>query len=338
MKIGVVGDVHWSKYSSILRTRGEKYSTRLENCIQTFNWIEQEMKDKYDYLIYVGDVFDKPELNAEEISALGEIDWGTKPHIFLTGNHEMGINNLSFSSSKVFKLDATNDVIDRPCKDDFVDFEICYLPYIREEDRKSIEEYFGIPTKPRLIVSHNDISGFQMGAFISKAGFEIEDIQLNCTLYLNGHLHNGGKVADKIYNVGNITGQNFSEDATKYTHQMFIVDTDTMTIETYENPYALNFYKLDSSHNIEKFNFKSNSVVTLSALESKVEEVKNYLDNNKKILTYRVLSIPEAKDFVDLSDNITLSVDHLEKFKEFTISQLGTSDIVIDELKEVCHG
>lgn len=343
MKIAIVGDLHWSKYSSILRTRGEKYSTRLENCIKTLNWVEQEMKDKYDQIIYLGDFFDKSELNAEEISALSEVmwnEWNNKTHTFLTGNHEMGIGDLSFSSAKIFSLIPSDDVISRPCTDKYSNFEVCYLPYIKEENRKKIVEYFGelTPGVKRLIVSHNDIKDLQMGAFKSQTGFELFDIELGCDLFLNGHLHNGGQIGNGVYNVGNITGQNFSEDATKYKHQLYIVDTDTMTFETYENPYALNFYKLDISTDVNNFKFKGNSVVTISALESKVNDVKNSLDNNDKILTYRVLSVPEVKDMDFEADNITLSVDHLEKFKEFVISQLGTSDIVTEELKEVCHG
>ena len=40
MKIGIVGDIHWSRYSSILRQRGDKYSVRLENCIKSINFLQ----------------------------------------------------------------------------------------------------------------------------------------------------------------------------------------------------------------------------------------------------------------------------------------------------------
>ena len=40
MKIGIIGDLHWCQYSSIVRKRGEKYSLRLENCIHSVNLIE----------------------------------------------------------------------------------------------------------------------------------------------------------------------------------------------------------------------------------------------------------------------------------------------------------
>lgn len=37
MKILIFSDNHWSQYSSIVRSRGTKYSTRLEKSIETMN-------------------------------------------------------------------------------------------------------------------------------------------------------------------------------------------------------------------------------------------------------------------------------------------------------------
>ena len=67
-----------------------------------------------------------------------------------------------------------------------------------------------------------------MGPFISKTGFTIEDIENNCDLFINGHLHNGMKITNKIINLVNLTGQNFSEDALRYEHKIMILDTHTL--------------------------------------------------------------------------------------------------------------
>ena len=103
MKIGIVGDIHWSKYSSILRSRGKKYSKRLENCIESINWAEDTTRD-CDMVVYLGDFFDNESLKSEEITALSEIKWNKLPHKFLVGNHELGLNDLSFSSAHIFDL------------------------------------------------------------------------------------------------------------------------------------------------------------------------------------------------------------------------------------------
>lgn len=225
MLIGIVGDVHWSRYSSILRNRGNTYSYRLENCIDSVNWAEA-LTENCNCVVYLGDFFDSSELNSEEITALKEINWNLKPHHFLVGNHEMGMNDLSYSSSHLFDyIDtaARSFVEDKPRIDrTYGNTEIAFLPYILEDDRKPLEEYFDSPNTKRIIFSHNDIAGMQLGKFTSTAGFTIENIQSNCSLFLNGHLHNGGKVADGVINVGNLTGQNFSEDAFKYDHCVLI--------------------------------------------------------------------------------------------------------------------
>ena len=80
---------------------------------------------------------------------------------------------------------------------------------------------------------------------IYKEGFSIEEIEENCTLFINGHLHNFSTVGNNIVNLGNITGQNFSEDGYAYPHQCMILDTVKREIEYIENPFALYFYKLD---------------------------------------------------------------------------------------------
>ena len=77
MKIGIIGDIHFCEYSSILRTRGEEFSTRLENCIESINWAEETTAD-CDCIIYLGDFFDKSSLNAAELSALRKIIWNNK--------------------------------------------------------------------------------------------------------------------------------------------------------------------------------------------------------------------------------------------------------------------
>ena len=64
MKIGIVGDVHLSQYSSIIRSNGKKYSKRIENIIKSVNWAEEEFKHRScDIVVYLGDTFDSDNLN-----------------------------------------------------------------------------------------------------------------------------------------------------------------------------------------------------------------------------------------------------------------------------------
>lgn len=326
MKIGIVGDIHFSEYSSILRTRGTKYSTRLENCIQSINWAET-ITSNCEQVVYLGDFFDKPTLNASEITAFSEIEWNNKPHKFLVGNHEMGINNLIFSSAHIFNS-GINTVIDKPQSETIDNIELCYLPYILEIDRKSsINEYFSAQqSSRRIIFSHNDISGVQLGKFISKDGFSIDDIESNCDLFINGHLHNGSKLTDKIINVGNLTGQNFSENAFLYDHVILILDTNTLKCEVYSNPYAINFYKLSDISDIDKV---KNAVITIATTEDKLNYVKQLISENINVLASRVI-VEYNKNNNVITE--TLSIDHINEFRKFVLNEIGSSELVLEEL------
>lgn len=337
MKIGIVGDVHWSKYSSIVRSRGEKYSTRLENCIQSVNWAEDFIKTAgCDFVVYLGDFFDSSDLNAEEISALNDIVWNDLDHYFIVGNHEMGINDLSFSSSHLLNLCENINVITKPTTVLIDSVPIGFIPYILESNRQPFESY--IEDKNAIIFSHNDLKGIQMGRIISPSGFELEEIHDNCRFFINGHLHNGSVISNKIINVGNLTGQNFSEDATIYHHHIMIFDTDTCNYDLIDNPYAFNFVKFDDELDgfaliDEILNTTSNVVCTLKV---KAKNKAQYMDLLTHTITNRVIIEPEI---IHSSENLealeSLSVNHLDKFREYVINELGVSDVVLSELDEV---
>ena len=340
MKIGIIGDIHWCRYSSILRQRGNKYSLRLENCIESIKWAE-ELTQSCDYTVYLGDFFDSSELNSEEITALKELNsvWSTYPrHFFLVGNHEMGINDLSHSSSHMFEfINMTHSiVVDRPCQIKMGDVSLRFIPYVLEDNRLPLSEYFYDDNAEKVIMfSHNDIAGVQMGKFISKNGFTKEEIQDNCDLFFNGHLHNGNKIAEGIINVGNLTGQNFSEDAFVYDHCAMILDTDTMKVAVYENPHAINFYKIDTTEKSFDINsIKSNSVITMKVRDGEQNTYKEILDSNHNIIANRIIIAPSVSKSDDNIKEI-LSINHLDKFSEYVLTTLGTSDIVKQELEEV---
>ena len=341
MKILIYTDVHFSQKSSIVNTMGNKYHKRLENCIESINWAESLAEElKCDEVITLGDFFDKPELNAEEITAVKEIKWSKLPHTFIVGNHESNINNLMWSSTMCLKLDNFT-IVDSPMCRELEDIQLCLLPYIMEEDRKSIEEYFSSTSKKRVILSHNDIKGIQYGAFESKEGFALNNISNNCELFLNGHLHNGTWVNDKILNVGNLTGQNFTEDAFKYKHCAYVLDTATMKLTAYENPIAFRFYSIEikNKSNLNIFNSLGvNAVVSIKCVDSLVEDIRELLKTSTNITYSRVIITHEALN--DSTCNLleqVQTINHLQQLETFVLDKLGTNNVVIDELKHICR-
>lgn len=345
MKILVYGDVHWSTYSSIIRSSGDDYSTRLENVIKSVNWAEALAKEhSCEMIVDLGDFFDKPDLTSQELSALCELEFCNVPHYHVCGNHEIGSSDLCYNSSNIFKVIENHVVITKPFTmkvDD--DKNIGFLPYIIDASRKSLDLYFSY--KPDIIFSHNDISGIQIGSVVSKNGFSLEEINnYYCTLFINGHIHNTtaevmNKPNSRFINCGNLTGQNFSEDALKYDHIALIVDTKTYKVEVFENPYAFNFYKLDFTKNTYTSLpvLKENAVVAIKCNNNNYDNIKEAIYYNKNIIASRIIldTLEGSIEIVD--DSIeSLSINHIEEFKKFILNSVGKNDDVISELEEIC--
>ena len=354
MRLLLYADPHWAVNSSIVRSRGEKYSTRLENLIQSINWVE-DTADKYgcDTVVCLGDFFDTAQLNSEEISALGEIGWNNCNHYFIAGNHEMGRADQSFSSANIFDLCPKACTITDPAYlpiYDQRDTRIVCIPYILEKDRKPLREYLAemndtLSVENLIILSHNDIAGIQMGGFVSTTGFSIEEIKENCKLFINGHLHNGEVIAPGVINLGNLTGQNFSEDGYKYKHQVMMIDTATHEVEFIENPYAFKFYKLDFSNYDESMdsqiqrtldNLPGPAVVTVRISPKNEFIVKDLLSTMSNIVESRVILDMTSSNIEENTETLTVNRDHFSRFASYIVETLGDSDIVREELINIC--
>ena len=348
----IATDLHFSTKSSIVTKMRDLYSEREINCINSLNWAE-ELAETHncDEIIYAGDMFDKTDLTARELTALQEVTWANIKHSFLVGNHEGLTKDLDISSAHIFKMIPNSNVISKPEIDVGFGYYLMYLPYIIENDRKTIKEYFNQlmaghyvtqEVKKLYIVSHNDIK-MQYGIFESTQGFDINDIENNCDLFLNGHLHNGSKFCKNGYNIGNLTGQNFSEDAFKYKHQICILNTDTGDLEWFENPFAFNFYKfevnsIEELNNILSVKTKSNAVLTVKVPENIAMEAKNLIESYSNIKASRVTSVPiknnsneENRDEIHLE-----TMNHLDAFIHYIKENLEVNNIVMSELSEVC--
>lgn len=359
MKILLWSDNHFCKNSSIINSKGEKYSTRLENQIVTINWIENLFKENHcDIMIHLGDFFDKPTLDAEEISALRDIDWSMyTPRYFIVGNHEMGSQDLLFNSANA--LSEYGYICNKPdlIKDEYCN--IIMIPYVLESNRKPLKEYVEEAFNncgesnidrnlPIVILTHNDIKGIQYGGFESKAGFSLEEINNNCVMLLDGHLHNETSFNiphhqenTKVYLIGNLTGQNFSEDAFNHGHYAYILDTETLKLDKIENPYAFNFYKLDFTNKTYLGmaevlgKLKNNAVATIKVKLQDQEELRKLVVEMKHIIKYRIIVV---NDIIVTEQNTivdTVNINHIDKFKKSFIEKEGSNEIIEEELRRL---
>ena len=351
MKVLVVGDIHFSQYSSILRKRGSYFSRRLENCINSVNWVEQVAEEnECDRIIYLGDFFDRADLNAEEISALKEIQWSNIPHELIVGNHELGSANGEYSSAQVLNLLPGFKVIAKPELDVGYGRYFLYLPYIFESERKPILEYFKKcissdfvtqEVKRLYVFSHNDLKGVNYGAFESKEGFELSDIQESGAVFFNGHIHNGQDLFPKVINVGNLTGQNFNEDASRYKHRVLLLDTRTESISSIVNPYAYNFYKEEvaTEKDITSLvsSLGSHAVLSVKCKESLVDNLKSALTECSKVEDFRIVTVVENKEMPVEETPQFIATDHLVQFRDYVLDKLGSNEYLLKELQEVAN-
>ena len=345
-KILIYSDLHLCENSSIVNQVGEKYSVRLEHCVASLNWVNQLAKSlAVDYIVNCGDTFDKPNLTDMEITAIKDIVPSDVKTFVLVGNHDSGDSSLKYSSAKILSSDFCT-IYSSPAKIRLPDAELCFLPYITEADRKSLTDYFGKKDGlPRIIFSHNDIASLQMGAIISKAGFRLDDIKQNCDLFINGHLHNEQWFCENGLLVGNLCGKDFSENAEKYKHGAWLLDTSSLKVEFYENPYSFNFYKLiiDSKKDFKKcLNLKKNAVLYISIKDHLINDFKAFLDSQPTLdlTAYRLIvshDIDPSRVSQEMaSDPADLRLDYLDKFKMCCMDKLEHTKYLTEELANVC--
>ena len=340
----IYSDVHFSKNSSIIRSLGDKYTKRLENCIRSISWAEQYADfNNIDEILCLGDFFDKPDLSSEELTALQEITWSKKPHTFIVGNHDASRKDLIFNSVNSLK-NLGFKIIEKPTVGTLDSFNLLYIPYLQDDIRKSIKEYKeenNLNENKLIVFSHNDVH-CQYGMYRNDSGFEIEDIENNCNLFLNGHIHNTYRFCKNGFNVGNLTGQNFNENAFEYPHYIYILnlgDNGEISLDPVENPFAFNFYQIEvnSKKEFEILNkLKSNSILSVKCKSELIEELKLKLREIPNILESRIICnkmLEGSKKEINLTS--LHKINHIDELEKFVINQLGDTKEIHAELNKI---
>ena len=341
MKILLFADLHMCPRASIVNKWGINYPARLENCVGSVNWLERKAEELgCDFIVNLGDFFDKPDLSSETITASKDIQWSNITHYSLVGNHDASTSSLIFNAANSFIAD-NHHIITEPRVLSTENCDILFLPYIVECDRKPIDQYFtnSVTSKSKIILSHNDISGIQLGPIMSKTGFTVDEIESSCDMFINGHLHNGQAITHKIINLGNLTGKDFGEDSFKYSHNIAILDTDTLQLTFIENPYAYNFYKIqiENEDDISILDtLKQQAIVSIKCNVDLIDIVKHKVNElSSKIIESRIIIVKKHDTTLENSD-IDLTVDHLARFVECCKTNIEYSSILEEEISEVC--
>lgn len=353
MKIAVIGDIHWSETSSIVRQRtSDGLTKRLHNLMQSIQWVVKEMRaQEVDLIVQVGDFFDKSFVTGVEGAALREAekfmreenkDYGFDKWSVLLGNHELDGRKNTLS------LLHGADIIETPKVIEYSDCRLVLLPYIAERDRKDIREYVGAQTdKPIFVISHNDIAGVRYGQHESTQGFPISALNECCDLVLNGHIHNAEWVTNKVRNVGNLTGQNFGENGFIYKHGLHIIDTSKYDSEKpsscltfIENPFAIKFATLElcdeSEIDVLECQLKEEPdrwVLAIRTSESLAPKVQDIME--KYAFAFKKTIIYEKSEPINNIVDHGQRMNHIERFCLSAIDKFGESALLGEVLNEI---
>jgi hypothetical protein len=117
-----------------------------------------------------------------------------------------------------------------------------------------------------------------------------------------------------------------------------LVDTDTMTYELIENPYAFNFYKIEINTKADLAilnRLSSNAVVSIKCRDTIVAELKELIITLPNIVESRIVITREVANGETAEDITDLTVDQYVKFAECCREKLENNAILEEELSEI---
>lgn len=229
-KIGIFGDVHLTKRMGAFQQQWN------DSAIKTFEYMYQKFEEEcVDYVVCLGDFFDKSVLEARSVSLVTSIlkiinscKFSTK---FLLGNHEIDSdehNILEFlheyeNIDPITQLRVTTDSV--------------YVPYLF--DIEQIAQMNPDWCKGKYVFTHHDIYGSLLASGKVKASFGVNPslFELSRKTF-NGHVHTPSTLG-KVQNVGSILKSQQGEMAYDNRPEFYILDLETGLQSSYKNPYSL---------------------------------------------------------------------------------------------------
>lgn len=355
-KIGLYADPHVSQTSSIIVGTSGDFSGRLNNLIKSFSWMRDFFNEQgCEKVICLGDMTDKPVLTAEELSAMSKFA-GCANDLVIVGNHcrsdkKGSINTLNSIFNFVFYEPTVIEIGGK---------KVLLLPYdSTPEDLSKISKEQG-PLD--IILSHNDIKGYDFGGHVSTTGYDLDDILGNCQLFVNGHLHNGGwLISGRVANLGQLSGMNFSSCGGQWEPSVGIIDTDEMSLTMYENPVAYRFKKVEFNTLAKLKSYLDNLPTKVTkhysdmdlpseeyddsqceyVLQVKVpvkiaQSARKVIDQCSRVVASRILTVQDKKKSSTKSEVVKLSpqVSVYQKLREFVNSQ-KSDKYSQDKIKEI---
>ena len=289
-------------------------------CIDSVKWAREFfIKNGCNVVVNCGDTMDNHISRSIEITALSEaykedkLPDNYKEYIIL-GNHEILAEEDKFSSVSPVFLNDYCKLITKPEVLEVDGIKLSMLPY-RRPDKVTHDLLKSI--QGDILFSHIDIKGSKLRQdYTADFGVDPEMISMYFKGCMNGHIHTQEHLhCDKsyaIWNVGSLTSYSFS-DSNSYLPSCHILDTDTMKLVSYNNPYAILFRKI-SAKSLSELNTKLKDVCDTRYKYCVRATVPYNIRNDAQIIIEKHKNIITSRVITDLSkDNKTFDKDEIDE-------------------------
>lgn len=314
-KIAITADIHFCKRESLVENR-------YPYLVKSIEWADGLDADLHFDL---GDFFNTSHLTAEDVAVLDAVKFKNEWHC-ITGNHEQDGHNSLLRYFRDIHVIYQKPQLKNFGKD--VGW-VLFIPFTKTPTPLN-ELLKKLPKNEQVLVcSHCDFVG--MFGTEEGAGYHIDEINADerIKMWLNGHYHQRMYLSKKIIVVGNLCGQNFTQDFNQ--HGVAIYDTAEDTVSFIENPYALVFGKMDtgkpSCRDIRKqieFDPVKRYVLAIQTDSELKPMMKEWAD--KYLVASRILTADVGG--TGLEDNEVegeelTSIDHVALFKSEVAKRFG---------------
>jgi len=257
MKFLLIGDIHF---------RNESPLSRKDDIVEVFKDKFKQLsniikKEKIDYVLTVGDIFDKSVSNVSTIDLADELLSSLNVPIYsILGNHDLVGNVVNgYKKSSIYLLNKMcsnlNIVLDR-----YIDLEEVRIYFNHYGNDNFIVDKDN--SKFNILLTHSNIyNGYTMFDSIN-----CKDLITNVDFLFTGHIHSKF-IYKNIYNAGSLVRLTRTEGDYDREVEVGILDIK-------EKTYSLNTYNLNISNYNEVFNPKE--IINIKReLNTKVCEILN---------------------------------------------------------------
>jgi len=337
MKIALLGDCHWG-----IRKNNDIF---LESHLRFLK--EQfipELKEKgIDTIIQLGDWFDnRNNINVKVMNAVYDLlanDLKDFKVYVLVGNHDLYFKTtINTHSLQMFKQFPNVTVIDKLQKVTFDKREILLTPWLIDHDEFVQQLSNTDEWDCDVVCGHFEMKGFKLNNKMKAAeGLDCNMFFKKYKLIFSGHYHTISKqkrVDSTIQYVGSMSHLSRHDIGDKRGY--FVLDTDTLDYEFFENKKSLKYVKVQYPTKVTKKMIKGNIIdVEVEPNDQfNEDEFQSYLLEIENLgPVFPPIPQYNSKLFTEASDVDIKAMTITEIIKEY----VGTIEIENEETKKLVY-